>query len=210
MLGVVSSLTFPELWTSASSEDAEVHVDDEWALSLKKKSCLFFCHYKPRPIMIFSCLEAIRWSFRSAASLLRPREACEDGCSMDTSRNHYGNVKHLPPDARRRVRISLLPHAFSSPSTFFPLLSVLHLRTCAERNGTESVHKWSKNKSGRKELPHLRDHLAAVWLASLILPAADSQVELISSTIQSTICNSARCNSRCQAEPFFYIFFLFC
>lgn len=104
-------------------------------------------------------------------------------------------MKHLPADACRRARISLLPHAFSSPSTFFPLFSVLHLMTCRERNGTQPVHKWNKNKSGRKQLSHLRAHLTAVWIASLILPAADSQVELISSTIQSTICNSARRNN---------------
>lgn len=164
----------------------------------RRKAASFFCHYQPRPIMIFSCSEAERWSFLSAASLLGPGEVCVDGCSVDTSRNHYGNVKHLPPDACRRACISLLPHAFSSPSTFFPLLSVLHLMTCAERNGTEPVHKWNKNKSGRKQLSHLRDHLAAVWLDSLILPAADSQVELISSTIQSTICNTARRNSHAR------------
>lgn len=104
--------------------------------------------------------------------------------------------------------IFLLPHALSSPSTFFPLFSVLHLMTCADRNGTRPVHKWNKNEWHRKALPHLGDHLTAVWTASLILQAADSQVELISSTIQPTICNSARRSNDARWRLSFRCFFL--
>lgn len=129
---------------------------------------------------------------------------------MATSWNHYGNREHLPADAGRWTRISVLPHDFSSPSTSSFLSFFFSCRTVDDLNrekwNTAHAHirKWI-NKSGRKQLSHLRDHLTAVWVTSLNL---QSQVNLIifqNSTTQSIICSYVRLNNNPRSNLSCYI-----